>query len=265
MNKETVLEFLYKYGPRIIGSVLILFVGFYVVKLITKLLEKTLSKSKIDISLHSFIRSLAGFLMKIVVLITAAGMLGVETTTFIALLSAAGLAIGLALKDSLSNFAGGILILTFKPFKIGDFIEIDGSMGSVKEIQILYTYLCTPDNKRIAMPNGQLANAKVINYSAESTRRLDLVFGISYNDNILKVKELLTSIVSSHTLIHREPTPVIRVLELADSSVNFAVRVWCKTEDYWTVHFDLHEAVKLTFDKEGVTIPYPQRDIHIKK
>lgn len=261
--KERLMDAAVLYGPRFIGTIIILIVGFWAVKGISHMLDNTLKKSKVDVSLYSFIKSVSSFVLKIIVLITAAALLGIPMTTFIAMLSAAGLAIGLALKDSLANFAGGILILTFRPFNVGDFIESQGYMGTVKEIQLLYTYLNTPDNRRVMIPNGELANAKIVNFSVEATRRIDLVFGVGYHDDIMKVKEILHSIIESHTLILKEPEPMIRVDKHGESSINFVVRVWCKRENYWDIYHDLQEQVKLVFDEEGITIPLPQRDVHV--
>lgn len=261
--KEKAYNLIIEHGPSLIGAILIVLVGLIVVKGIERILKRALSKSKLDVSIHSFIKSLTVIALKIIVVITALAMLGVQTTTFIAVLSAAGLAIGLALKDSLSNFAGGILLLTFRPFSVGDFIETQGYMGTVKEVQLLYTYINTIDNRRVMIPNGELANAKIINYSIEENRRVDLVFGVSYEDDIIKVKEVLNTIIKNHPLIIMEPEPLVRVIEHADSSINFTVKVWCKKENYWDIYYDLNEQVKITFDQEGISIPFPQNDIHL--
>ncbi len=261
--QEKAISLLMEYGPRLAGSIILLIVGLIAIKWISNIIANTLQKSRLDASLHSFIRSIVNFMLKIVLLITIAAMLGIPMTTFIAVLSAAALAVGLSLKDSLSNFAGGVLILTSRPLSVGDFIETQGYMGTVKEIKLLHTYLTTPDNKVVVIPNGELSNAKLVNFTAEKTRRVDIVFGVSYEDDIAKVKEILTHIVSEHSLILQDPAPLIRVFELADNSVNFAVRVWCQGENYWDIYYDLHEKVKSTFDNEGITIPFPQRDIHL--
>ncbi|WP_070000756.1 mechanosensitive ion channel family protein [Cellulosilyticum sp. I15G10I2] len=261
--KEKLMEITMQYSPIYLGALLVLFIGFKVIKGIIHMLDNTLTKSKVDMSLHSFIKSVASFILKIIVLITAATIVGIPMTTFIAVLSAAGLAVGLALKDSLSNFAGGVLILTFRPFNVGDFIEAQGYMGTVTTIHLLYTYLTTVDNKRVVIPNGDLANGKMINYSVEDTRRVDLIFGVGYQEDIVKVKGILNKISIEHPLILKDPEPIIRVAEHAESSINFAVKVWCKKEDYWSIYYDLQEQVKVTFDKEGISIPFPQRDVHI--
>ncbi|WZL72331.1 mechanosensitive ion channel [Clostridiaceae bacterium 35-E11] len=261
--QQQVSIFVMAYGPKLMGAVILLIVGLWAVKGIIKILDNALKKSKVDASLHTFIKSVSSFVLKIVVLITAAATLGIPMTTFIAILSAAGLAIGLALKDSLSNFAGGILILTFRPFNVGDFIEAQGHMGTVKEIHLLYTYLNTPDNKRVVIPNGELSNARVVNFSAEKTRRIDLIFGIGYEEDITKAKEVLTRLVMNHPLTLKDPEPVVRVTEHAASSINFAVKVWCQSEHYWAIYYDLHEQVKMVFDQEGINIPFPQMDVHL--
>ena len=263
--KGRTIEILIEYGFKLVGAILALVIGFAIVNVVVGMLDNILTKSKIDISLHSFIKSVSSFVLKVMVAIIAATIIGIPPTTFIAVLSAAGLAIGLALKDSLSNFAGGILILTFRPFNVGDFIDIGGYSGTVKEIQILYTVLNTTDNRRITIPNGELANGKIINYSVEDTRRVDLVFGVSYDDDIQKVKEVLTRIVMSHPLTFKDPEPLIRPMAYNDSSIDFTVRVWCQSSDYWAIYYDLHEQVKTAFDQEGITIPFPTTDINVQK
>lgn len=254
---------MFEYGLKLAVALLIIITGFAIVNIIIKVLDNALSKSKIDMSLHSFIKSVASFFSKVIIIIIAATILGIPPATFIAVLSAAGLAIGLALKDSLSNFAGGILILIFRPFNVGDFVEAEGCSGTVKDIQLLYTVLRTTDNRRITIPNGQLANGKVVNYSVEPTRRLDLVFSASYDDDIEKVKETLVNVIARHPLIFKEPGPVIRPTSYNDSSIDYTVKVWCNREDYWSIHYDLHEQVKVAFDKEGVTIPLNTADINL--
>ena len=224
---------------------------------------KFLSKRNIDDSLKPFLKSLLYNILLVLLILSVLSTLGVEMTSFVAIVGAAGLAVGLALQGTLQNFAGGVIILVLRPFKIGDFIDGGGHSGSVKEIQIFSTILITPDNKRIVIPNGVLSNASIVNYSAEPTRRVDMVFGIGYDDDIKTAKDLLESIVTSDERILKDPAHTIAVSELGDNSVNFAVRPWVKKEDYWSVFFDLQEKVKLEFDKAGISIPYPQRDIHV--
>lgn len=257
--KDKALEF----GPRLLGSIVLLVVGLWVIKFLVKIIDRSLEKSKTDQSLHSFIISLSRFGLKIILYITVAATLGVKETSLITALGAAGLAIGLALQGSLANFAGGVLILAFRPFNVGDYIEAQGVGGTVKEIQILYTVLLTSDNKKIVIPNGELSNHSVVNYSAQDTRRLDFVFGVSYNSDILKVKEILTNIAKNHPMVLTEPAWVIGVSELGDKSINFDVKLWCKSTDYWNLYYDFREKVKLEFDKENISIPYPQMDVHI--
>lgn len=257
-------ELLTTYGLRFLGAVAALIVGLWVVSMVTSLFKKTLAKrAAIDESLKPFLTNLVSILLKAALFITVAGMVGIETTSFVALLGAAGLAIGFALQGTLGNFAGGVLILLLKPFKIGDFIEAQGFSGSVKEIQIFCTIMNTPDNKHIILPNGPLAGGSIVNYSTESTRRVDFVFGIGYDDDLKKAKNLLQKIVTSDSRILKDPEPMVVVSELADSSVNFTVRTWVNSGDYWPVHFDTIEKVKLEFDANGISIPFPQTDIHV--
>ena len=201
--------------------------------------------------------------LKGLLLISVASMVGIATTSFVAVLGAAGLAIGLALQGSLSNFAGGVLILIFKPFKVGDLIEGGGHLGVVKEIQIFNTILTTADNRRVIIPNGVLSNNSLININVEPTRRVDFVFGIGYGDDIKKTKEILQRLADADSRVLKDPAPTIVLSELADSSVNFTVRLWVNTADYWGVYFDTHEAVKVAFDAEGISIPFPQQDVHM--
>lgn len=261
--KRRGLELILEYGPKLVIALLMVTIGFAVVNRVIRTFDKKLNRHKVDQSLHSFIKSVSSFMLKAIIVIIAASVMNIPPATFIAILSAAGLAIGLALRDSLANFAGGILILIFRPFDVGDFIDLEGSMGTVKEIQLLYTVLNTSDNRRITIPNSQLTNGRIINFSKEKTRRLDLVFGVSYEDDIQKVKDVLTKIISEHPLILRDPEPLIRAMTYGDSSIDFTVKVWCKREDYWSIYYDLHEQVKDGFDEAGITIPYPQRDVNM--
>ena len=241
----------------------ILIVGWRLVDIVMIGLDKLLSKRQVEPTLQRFLRSLASTGLKAILLITTAGMIGIETTSFIAILGAAGLAIGLALQGSLSNFAGGVLILLFKPYKAGDFIEAQGEAGVVEEIQIFTTQLRTGDNKTIIIPNGPLANGNITNYSAKPTRRVDFTFGIGYGDDIDKARATLQGIIDADSRIHKDPEPMIVVGALADSSVNFTVRVWVDSSDYWGVFFETTEQVKKTFDQQGISIPFPQTDVHV--
>lgn len=260
-----VINFLKTFGPKIIYSLIVLIIGFWITKRVKKLLDKRLRKKRSDPSLRHFLTSLVSIALKTLILITVTSMLGVATTSFVAILGAAGLAIGLALQGSLANFAGGVLLLMFKPFVVGNYIEAQGFSGTVKRIEIFNTILTTPDNKTIIIPNGKLSNDAITNYSRENLRRVDMTFGIGYDDDIKKAKKILDNLVAKHKLILKTPTPFVRLGDLADSSVNFTVRVWVKKEDYWNVNFDMKEAVKLAFDKERISIPFPQMDVHVKK
>ena len=253
------------YGPKLVGAILVLVIGLWVIKLIQKAVRKTFDKREVDISLRGFLNSMIGILLKIMLIISVVGMLGVQMTSFIAILGAAGLAVGMALSGTLQNFAGGVMILIFKPFKVGDFIDAQGHMGSVKEIQIFNTILKTPDNKTIIIPNGGLSNSSMTNFSTEPQRRVDFVFCIAYGDDVDKARKVLLKLINEDDRILKDPEPFIVVSELADSSVNLVVRVWADAENYWGIYFDLHEKVYNTFSKEGLNIPFPQMDVHVQK
>ncbi len=253
------------YAPKVLLGLVVLIVGFWVAGRIGALAAKGFEKRDVDVSLKKFINSIVSVILKILVVLSVIKILGVETASFVAIIAAAGFAIGLALQGSLANFAGGVLILTLKPFRIGDYVEAVGYSGSVDEIQIFYTVLKTPDNKKVVIPNGKLSNDAVTNYTAEPTRRLDLSFGIGYSDDIAKAKSIIKKIIEDDKRILSDPEPMIAVGELADSSVNITVRVWCASGDYWGIHFDIHEKVKLEFDAAGVSIPFPQTDVHLFK
>lgn len=251
------------WSPKLVTAILVLIIGLWIIKAVVRVINKLMDRREVDVSLRGFLKSLISISLKILLLITVAGMLGVETTSFIALVGAAGLAIGLALQGSLANLAGGVLILIFKPYKVGDWIEAQGHSGSVHSIQIFNTILKSPDNKTILIPNGPLAGGSIVNYSTEELRRIDMVFGCSYGDDVLKVQRLLQTMVDADSRILKDPAPAILLSELADSSVNFTLRLWAKKEDYWDIYFDFHKNVKLEFDKHHISIPFPQRDVHI--
>lgn len=254
------------WGANIVFALIIFVVGKWLVKEVTNFLMKMVRKSsKIDETLVSFLENIVYYVLLIVVLLTALKQIGVETTSFLAILGAAGLAVGLALKDSLSNFASGVMIILFKPFKIGDFVTAGGVSGTVMEIHLFNTEFKTPDNQMILVPNSSITSSSITNVNAHDKRRVDLVVGVSYDDDIKKVKEILTQIVHSHDKVLKEESNKIALSELADSSVNFVVRAWVNTPDYWDVRFDLIESVKLRLDEEGITIPYPQTDVHLYK
>lgn len=257
------IELAVAYVPKVLLALVTLIVGLWIIKRIGNLFERLMDARDSDPTLKKFIHSLTDILFKALLFVSVASMVGIETTSFVAILGAAGLAVGLALQGSLSNFAGGVLILIFKPYKVGDVIEAAGVIGCVKEIQIFNTILNTPDNKRIIIPNGVLSNGTLTNYSAEPTRRVDLVFGIGYGDDLLKAKDVLKQLVEADGRILEDPGYEIYVKELADSSVNFVVRAWVNAADYWGFYFAMQERVKLRFDEEGISIPFPQQDVHV--
>ncbi len=255
---------LIEYSPKVLTALAILIVGLFIISLIIKMGKKVMAKRGVDETLQKFLANLLGWTLKILLFVSVIAKLGVETTSFAAILAAAGLAIGLALQGSLSNFAGGALIMIFKPIKVGDLVEAQGELGVVKEIEIFTTKLIGLSNKEIILPNGALSNGNIINYTSMGTRRVDLVFGVSYDADIKQSKEVLMNILTSHPKILKDPNPSVTVLELADSSVNFAVRPWCNTEDYWDVYFDVTEQAKYDLDKAGIEIPYPHQ-VEIRK
>lgn len=248
---------------RIVTAAAIWIIGKWIAEKLTGVLRKVMARAGIDVMLVQFLGNIINTVLLVVVIIAALDHLGVPTTSMLAVFGAAGLAVGLALKDSLGNFASGVMLITFRPFKVGDFIEAGGISGVPEEIRIFSTVMRTPDNRLIIVPNGQIANGVIINYNAKPTRRLDLVFGIDYGDDIHKAKSIIERIIGEDDRILKDPAPLVAVGELADSSVNINVRPWVNTEDYWTVRADLLEKIKLAFDAEGVTIPFPQRDVHI--
>ena len=260
---EEIIKLAIEYLPKVALAILTLLIGFSIIKSIVNAIGKTLVKREVDASLIPFLKSLIGTLLKVALIIAVASMVGIETTSFVAILGAAGLAVGLALQGSLANFAGGVLILLFKPFRVGDVISAQGFTAAVREIQIFNTILKTPDNKTIIIPNGPLANSPITNFSIEAQRRVDLTFGIGYTDDIQKAKAVLNQLIAADSRILKDPAPFVAVSELADSSVNFVMRVWCNAGDYWGIHFDMIENVKQAFDKEGISIPFPQIDAHV--
>jgi len=257
------VEFIWQVGPNLLLAIVVLVIGLWIIKFVIKGVKKAMTKGNVEESLSKFLLSLISIGLKALLLISVASMLGIATTSFVAVLGAAGLAVGLALQGSLGNFAGGVLILLFKPFKVGDVIDAQGYVGKVHGIQVFNTVLKTPDNKTIIIPNGGLSNGSITNYSTESQRRVDMTFGIGYGDDIKKAKDVLNSIIKNDSRVLKDPEPMIVVSELADSSVNFAVRAWVESADYWSLYFDMHETVKLEFDKQGISIPFPQHDVHL--
>ena len=252
-------------GIKIATALAIFFVGKLVIRMLVGAIRKVMRKQDVDKTLETFICNLVRVALLVVVVIAAVGALGVETTSFIAIFGAAGLAVGLALQGSLSNFASGVLIVLFRPYRVGDFIEAAGIAGSVEQVQILTTILKTGDNKQIIVPNSQIMDSIIINYSANDTRRIDMVVGVSYEDDLDKVRATLEELIAAEDRILAEPAATIAVSELGDSSVNFVVRPWAKTSDFWGVKFDLTEAIKKRFDKDGISFPFPQQDVHLYK
>ena len=267
MDLNTILpklqELITLYGLKVIAAVVIFIVGRWVAKGLKRLMVRALTKGKVDETLVSFLGHLTYFTLLAFVIIAALNQLGIQTTSFIAILGAAGLAVGLALQGSLANFAAGVLMIIFRPFRVGDYVEGGGTAGIVEEIQIFTTKLRTPDNKSIIIPNAKITGDNIVNYSAKDSRRMDMIVGVSYDDDYDQVKKVLQDILAKDGRILEEPPPTIAILEFGDNSVNFAFRPWVKTAEYWDVYFALTEAIKKRFDEEGITIPYPQRDVHL--
>ncbi len=260
---ERAQEFALDFGPRVLAAVLVFIIGWWVAKLLTKLARRTMEARSIDAMLVGFLSHMVYMALMTLVVITAMGQLGVQMTSFIAVLGAAGLAVGFALQGSLSNFAAGVMIILFRPFKVGDYVEGGGTEGVVLEILIFATILRTRDNKRIVVPNAAMTDGNIVNHTAEDTRRVDMCFGISYADDIPKAEKVLKDILDAEARILKDPAPDILLAELADSSVNFYVRPWVKTDDYFDVLFHVTREVKLQFDAESISIPFPQRDVHL--
>ena len=262
---NTTSDMILSYAIKIVIAILIFVVGKWFAKILTKLFKKTLEKSKTDVTLIKFLGDLIYFGLIVLVVIVALGTLGINTTSFVALIGAAGLAVGLALQQNFSNFGAGVAILFLRPFKVGDFVEAGGAMGVVETIGIFNTSIKTGDNKIIIVPNSNIIGGNIVNYSKEPIRRIDLVIGVGYEDDLKLVKDSLEQIIQNNDKILKDPSAVIALAELADSSVNFNVRPWVKSEDYWGVRSELLEQIKITFDKKGINIPYPQMDIHTKQ
>ena len=257
-------EILLTYGPRFLGAVVALVIGLWVIRMILSTMGRVMQKRHVDPDLVPFLRGIIGAVLRVGLVISVIQMIGIETTSFIAVLGAAGLAIGMALSGTLQNFAGGVMLLLFKPFKVGDLVEMQGHLGTVHSIQIFNTVLKTPDNKTVILPNSPVSPGPIVNSSTEATRRVDMSFGIGYGDDIDAAKLALHEILQKDDRILKEPAPLIVVGELADSSVNLTMRVWTKSEDYWGVFFNMHEQVKKLFDAKGISIPFPQVQMHTK-
>jgi small conductance mechanosensitive channel len=264
---ESVKTFVAENGVQflinLVSAAVIFLIGRWVARCVAGLIKKTMDKAKVDPTLSKFVKNLTYSLLLVFVVIAALGRLGVQTGSFIAIIGAAGLAVGLALQGSLSNFAAGVLMIIFKPFRVGDFIEAGGAMGTVKEIQIFNTILTTPDNKRVIVPNAQVTGGNIVNYSVNGTRRVDLVVGVSYDDDLKKAGQVIESVLKADNRVLADPAYTVAVSELADSSVNFVVRPWVNGSDYWDVYFDLTEKIKVSLEENGLSIPFPQRDVHM--
>ncbi|EPQ9985997.1 small-conductance mechanosensitive channel MscS [Vibrio vulnificus] len=258
-------DLLIQYGVNIISAIVILFIGNIIVKAVANSVSKVLNKKEMDKAVVEFIHGLVRYLLFVIVLIAALGRVGVETASVVAVIGAAGLAVGLALQGSLSNFAAGVLIVAFRPFKSGDYVEIGGVAGSVEAIQIFQTVLKTPDNKMVVVPNSGVIGGAITNYSRHATRRVDLMIGVSYKSDLKKTKQVIRETLEKDARILKDPDMTIGVVAMADSSVNFVVRPWCKTEDYWNVYFDSMQAIKEALDANGIEIPFPQMDVHLNK
>lgn len=262
-NVDYMNLYIIPWGINLISALVVFVLGRWLAKLIVKALSKIMKRASVDETLINFLGNVFYVALLVVVIIAALDRLGVNTTSVLAVFATAGLAVGLALKDSLSNFAAGVMLIIFKPFKVGDFVEAGGSAGTVEEIRIFSTIMRTPDNREITIPNGQIYSGTIINVTARDTRRIDLVFGIGYNDDLVMARDLIWNVINSDDRILKDPEPVVALAELADSSVNIAVRPWVKTSEYWAVRSDILEKVKQAFDNNNISIPFPQRDVHL--
>jgi small conductance mechanosensitive channel len=257
------LAMLTDFAISLVVALIVLVIGLIVIKQIVKMIRRIMTKKEYDPSLQGFLLGLISVILKIVLFIAVIQMIGVQTTSFIAILGAAGLAVGLALSGTLQNFAGGVMLLVFKPFKTGDWIDAQGYSGTVNEIQIFNTILKTPDNKTVIIPNGGLSTGPMVNYSTEPQRRVDWTFGIGYGDDADKAQKVMKDLLSADERVLKDPEPFVEVSALADSSVNFAVRAWVNAPDYWGLYFDMNKRIYQTFAKEGLNIPFPQMDVHV--
>jgi len=262
LTSQAIAAFLV-YLPKIIIAVIIWIIGSWVIKILTHGFDRMMETRRLDETLKPFIKALLAVLLKALLLVSVLGTIGIQMTSFVAILGAAGLAIGLALSGTLQNFAGSVIILLFKPYKVGDLIEAESFRGTVKEIHIFHTILKTPDNKTVVIPNGKLSNSSLVNFTTESIRRVDWVFGIAYGNDVDKAREVITRLASEDTRILNEPPLLVAVAELGNSSVNITVRAWVDSLEYWNVFFHLNEQVYKTFEKEGLSIPFPQMDVHL--
>lgn len=262
---QQLLDFGISAGGRILSAVIIFVVGRFAISMVKRLINRLLEKRKVEVSVKTFVQSLVNILLTILLIVAVIGKLGVETTSFAALLASAGVAIGMALSGNLQNFAGGLVILLFKPYKVGDFIESQNVSGTVREIQIFHTILSTPDNKVIYIPNGSLSSGVVINYSDQVTRRIEWIFGVEYGEDYDKVAAVINNILDADQRILTDPSPLVAMHALSASSVNVVVRVWVKSEDYWNVYFEINKTVYATFNEQGIGFPFPQLTVHQAK
>lgn len=263
--KDVIIEQSVTYGPKILLAILTLIIGRWIIRKMLKLFAKAMQRSSMDESLQPFLKSLIAVALNAVLLISVASMVGIETTSFVAILGAAGLAVGLALQGSLSNFAGGVLILLFKPFKVGDLIETQGYFGEVKKILIFNTIITTLEGKAVILPNATVTNGVITNHSENGKIRVEMVAGIAYGADIKQAKDVLEAMMKADELVLESPAPTVSVLELGDNSVNLTIRPWCKPVDYWTVYFNILEKAKITLDTHNIEIPFPQQDVYIKE
>lgn len=250
-------------GPKILLAILVLIIGLRLIKLVVKLLNRGFQAKDLDPTLRPFISNLVNWTLKVLLFVSVAGMVGIQNTSFVAIIGAVGLAIGFALQGTLANFAGGVLILVFKPFKVGDLIDAQGYLGVVEEIEIFVTKILTPENRLVIIPNGALSNGSMTNLTAKGQVRVDLTIGIAYDEDVKLARTMLVEVMKNHPKVLQDPAPFVGVAELADSAINLAVRPWCDPADYWDVYFDILEAGKEALDKAGITIPFPQRDVHL--
>ena len=263
INVDAVWSWISAYSLNIIGAILIFIVGKWLSRRIANILSKLLVKNNVDQTLVNFLSNLTYYTLIVLVIVAAAGRLGINTTSFLTIIGAAGLAVGLALKDSLSNFAAGVMLVLFRPFAIGDVVSVAGITAKVENINIFNTHFCSPDNQLIIVPNNKIISDIITNINAKDTRRIDLVVGISYSDDMAKTREILAGLAKEDSRVLADPKPTVAVAELADSSVNLVFRPWVKTADYWDVRFDLTEKIKNALDEAGISIPFPQQDVHL--
>lgn len=261
--KDAAIDFIFEAGPSLLLAIVTLIVGAWVIKFLSKNFGKIMVNRNVDESLRGFLGGIVKFMMWIMLLISVASTVGIQTTSFVAVVGAAGLAIGLALQGSLSNFAGGVLLLLFKPFRVGDLIEANGEVGTVKKIDVLHTTVYTLTNKEIIMPNGPVANNTIVNIGSQPLRRVDFSVGIAYNASVKEARKVIVALLEKDERIHKDPAPVVKLMNLGDSSLDLVVRAWCDTAQYWDVYFDNLEAIKEALDEAGIAIPFPQRDVHI--